>query len=126
MSEIRWVALLPDPVTGLDYPVLDASEKPVIWVAMDKKAAEKQVKAALSQAAYLLCSVISFVDWEARKSERQRAKLSREPGLMFGGINPKQRCFRCGDPTPTRGSKFCARHTNFGGRRKRPLASDAA
>ena len=43
-GEIRWVALLPDPATGLDAPVCEAgSRKPKVFVAADKASAERQV-----------------------------------------------------------------------------------
>lgn len=112
-GEIRWLALLPDPVTGLDAPTCEAgSGKSMIWVAPDLAAARVQVKAALFPNQYRLCSVVSVVDWEARQREPQRSKLAHEPKSNRNQAN--QQCVVCRAPTGGAFSRFCNTHRQRG------------
>lgn len=106
--EVRWVCLLPDPITGLDQPVRSISGQPMIWVAIDIKAAIALVKADLLPNAFRLASVVSYIDWRSR-TELQRSKLLHEPGKTKGWTNPNQVCHRCAGRTPTRDSRYCNR-----------------
>lgn len=117
VPEIRWICLLPDPVTGLDAPVRNLSGQPMIWFAQDKAAATAQVKTALEPNAFRLCAVISALDWNARRREPQRAKLAAVPtGPRRGYRNPRQACRHagCRSRTPTRDSMYCRTHARRG------------
>jgi len=118
-GEIRWVALLPDPVTGLDQPIKAISGQDMVWIAPDQKAATKQVKAALSLAAYTLCAVVSVVDWEARKQIKQRPKLIHEPYTHRGFTmrNASQACLTCGVPVNP-SALYCAAHRSWKARKR--------
>lgn len=107
-SQIRWLALLPDPVTGLDAPVRDADGRPVVIHAPDRDTARGAAKLLLRRAQYRLCGIVALVDWESRTAP-QRAKLLGEEGESRGAANPRQRCWRCGGTTPTRLSRYCNR-----------------
>lgn len=111
-TAIRWVALLPDPVTGLDAPVRAINGQPMIWTAADLEAARQQVKAVLLPNAFRLCSVVSVVDWTERQHTPQRRKLSREPGFDRPRLlrNVAQICEFCGGRTATPYARFCPPH----------------
>lgn len=125
-AELRWVCLLPDPVTGLDQPVPELSGKPKIWVAPNREYAVRLVRADLMPKAFRLASVVSMLDWESRRSQPQRAKLSHEPvhGHRFVEKNPERRCIRCGKPThSTPYALYCRRCRLHG---KQPKKSNTA
>ena len=46
-TEIRWLALLPDPVTGAWEPVKSLTGQRMVWVAPSREAARKQIISAL-------------------------------------------------------------------------------
>jgi hypothetical protein len=72
MSDIRWLALVPDILTGEPTPVLGANQKPREWLAPDRAAATVLVKRALTPDEFALCRVVSVLDYEARLREPQR------------------------------------------------------
>ncbi len=68
MSELRWVALLPDPVTGIDAPVPEVGTgKPHVWVAPNLEMAVRLVRAALRPIAFKLCQVVLEAEWRERR-----------------------------------------------------------
>lgn len=123
LQEIRWVCLLPDPVTGLDAPVCDSNGQPRIWMAPNREIAVRLVRNDLAPNAFSLSSVISFIDWDARKLVQQRRKLTQEPLSHSGAKNPRCRCLRCHRPTFSSDSAlYCKRCRRSGYPAKRRSA----
>lgn len=118
-GEVRWVCLLPDPVTGLDSPVRSISGQPHVWVAPNREYAVRLVRETILPKAFHLASVISYVDWLARQETRQRAKLTHVSSKALSCYhNPNQICHRCGGTTPTLDSRYCDKCRRKGGRKK--------
>jgi hypothetical protein len=108
---IRWLALFPDPVTGLDQPVRAEDGTALSWVAPNREYAIRLVRRELTPIQAKLVSVVSAVDWAARKHTRQRPKLSFEPGNKprFVNRNPDRICQTCGtEVSPS--AFYCAEH----------------
>lgn len=125
MNDVRWVALIPDPVTGLDSPARQIYGGPIIWHAPDVAAARLKVQQDLSPAAYRLCSVVSVVDWESRRRVKQYPKLTREPVSPNNNkarSEPSYRRCWCRALTGSDRASYCARHRKTG-RKVKPMTA---
>jgi hypothetical protein len=109
MSDVRWLALLPDPVTGLDKPVEGEDGQPLEWLAPNREMAIRRVRRDLSPAQVRLMSVVSVLDWSARQSSPQRAKLTTEPKNKPKHTNPACLCKRCRGYTYSPYAEFCGK-----------------
>lgn len=69
MSDIRWLALIPDPTSPRPVPVLGDQAKPREWLAPDKATAQLFAKRDLTPAQYRLAEIVSVLEYEARKRE---------------------------------------------------------
>lgn len=98
-TSVRWLALLPDPVTGLDAPVQGSNHEPLTLSAPNREYAIRLFGQQLTRSQMRLVSVVSVVDWQARAAVPQRSKLSREGG-----------CIVCGSGATNRHSRYCAEH----------------
>jgi hypothetical protein len=69
MSDVRWIALLPDPMTGFDTPVLGPNSKRFEWLAADKASARLLAEVDLTPNQFRLASIVSVVEFESRERE---------------------------------------------------------
>jgi hypothetical protein len=112
---IRWLALFPNPVTGLDEPVAGPDGQPWTWMAPNREYAIRLAKRDLTPAQMRLVAVVSVVDWESRKQERQRPKLLEDGvarQLGFRPRNPARRCLTCGEPV-RQTANYCQAHRSL-------------
>lgn len=118
MSKVMWVALLPDPATGLDAPVERAEGGVHSWPAEDKAAATALVKQSLTPAQFRLASVVSLVDWVTRKAQPQRRKLIQDgfERPRYTVRNPDMICQTCGVPVSVT-AYYCPAHRSWKQRR---------
>lgn len=72
MTAVRWIAILPDPTTGFDTPVIGGDGKPFEWLAPDKRAAAELAKNDLTPNQLRLASIVSVVEFESRTREPHR------------------------------------------------------
>lgn len=73
---IRWVALLPDPVIGLEQPIARKDGTRYEWTAPDKAAAKELAKLELPPYEFRLCAVVSVGEWEELRREKRQPKWS--------------------------------------------------
>ena len=90
-SDVRWVALLPDPVMGSQLPVVDSAGKPREWLAPDKVTARTLVSQTLTQPEFWVCDVVSVLEWEARKNDAKRVNNDRSLRCTASGRIPVMR-----------------------------------
>lgn len=114
MITVTWIAVVPDPVTGLDEPIEEAgTRRPKVWVAPNREYAVRLIRRDLLPNTFRLAAVVSVVDWESRKQTPQRPKLhdvaKPDPlGWHPHESNPRRICMRCGGPTGSGGNaKYC-------------------
>jgi hypothetical protein len=80
-SDVRWVALLPDPVTGIDAPVPQmGSGAPMVWTAPNLEMAVRLVRAALKPIAFKLCQVVQESEWRAHRTIPEPPNQYRRSG----------------------------------------------
>lgn len=93
MTAIRWIALLPDPVIGLDEPVRGDDGKRLEWVAPDKAAATALAQKDLGLGQFRLASIVSLAEFETLPGRAKQLR-SRE------WIAPRFRVHRDRGPQP--------------------------
>jgi hypothetical protein len=82
MTEIRWLATLPDPTSGRDAPVLGPGSKRFEWLAADKVSARTLAEKDLTPAQFRLASIVSVIEFETRQNEPRR--VSAWPAKHYG------------------------------------------
>ena len=130
MPDLLWLALLPDPVTGLDQPMrgVDGCES---WLAPDREAARQRILPLLSPRARRLVAITSALEYAARRRSGVKPMATYDPAgegrKRSPGRNPGMRCW-CGARTPSPHANYCHRHRPSGrpaGRGRKAAATTA-
>jgi hypothetical protein len=106
-TSVLWLAVVPDPCTGLDQPIMDQSGHRLEWQAADRASAEKLIRPNLAPRERHIAGIVSALDWESRRRQKQHAMLTAEPKDGRSATNRGERCHRCSAPTFSPFARFC-------------------
>jgi hypothetical protein len=86
MTDIRWIALLPDPTSPRWQPMA-IQGTPLVWIAENRTAARRLAALDLSPAQFRLAEIVSVLEYETRQRERLPAAPAkwRPPTFQKGG-----------------------------------------
>lgn len=82
MSDIRWLALLPDPVTGRQFAMALKGRR-LEWLAPDRQTAIEKAALDLSPSQLRLAEIASVLEYEQRLREPVRKPIADFPKTVF-------------------------------------------